>query len=823
MRSLRILVRAASLAGLLTLAGCGDGSEGSASNTPTGSAPFIVKLSGTHVSTSPAPVGALYVNSGKTLTVAVTVDTGYTLASVVGGTCPAGSWNGNSYVTGAITADCTVAFGTSQNVYNVTPSADVGVTATPGTVQSVTHGGTQAFAVTPAAGYLLSFGGTCPAGTFDGTTYTTGVVTSACTVHFGSTLSTSHVTSSGDAHTSASPNTTQTVNYGAAQAFTLTTDAGYSVNVGGTCAAGSRAGNLYTTGAVTADCTVTFTSTLMTSSVTATGDAHVAISPNTVQTVNYGATRAYTLTISTGYDVTVGGTCPAGALVGNAYTTGAVTTNCTVIFNSAVKQLTVTPTGDSHVIIAPSTPQTVNYAVTASFTVTAASGYTVSHTVGGNCPAGTLFGSTYIMGLVTADCTVAFSSFPNWAGVKQQGVASAPTEGGATTTDHLGNVYVTGYTQGALNGNTMMGARDAFLAKYDPSGNLTWLENLGAATHYTTAGGIWVDSDANIFIIGYTDGGLGGNPDPSGQDFFFAKYASDGTLLWVKQAGAPGQTSAAASITTDSTGDIYVTGSTTGGLYGASQTGFYDYFVARYDASGNLIWSRQLGSPSVQTFGASVRVDSSGNVFISGTARGGLAGNTQHGDFDYLIAKYDPVGNLLWLKQNGVTAKITTGLGMELDSGGNPILSGGTSAGLNGNSQHGGADYYVAKYDTNGGLVWLTQVGGAASTDTGVMSLTVDSTDNVLITGYTNASLAGNTLSGQYDAFVVKHDSSGNLTWLKQLGASTHVLSAGNGVAVDGDDNVFATGYTDGALPGNTLAGTRDYFVVKYDASGVRQ
>lgn len=442
-----------------------------------------------------------------------------------------------------------------------------------------------------------------------------------------------------------------------------------------------------------------------------------------------------------------------------------------------------TPTGDTplivtiggtHVSMSPSASSAlyVNRGKTLSVTVTADTGYTLASVVGGTCPAGSWNGSSYVTGAITADCSVAFDTTQN---------------------------------------------------KYDPSGHLTWLKNLGGASRSTTAAGIWIDSNANLFIVGYTDAGLNGNPQPTGQDFFFAKYTSDGTLVWVKQAGAPGQTSASGSITTDSTGDIYIAGSTTGGLYGGSQSGFYDYFVARYDASGNLIWVKQLGSGSAQTFGASVRVDSSGNVFVSGAARAGLAGNTQHGDFDYLIAKHDSAGNLLWLKQNGVTSKITTGLGMELDSAGNPILSGGTTAGLNGNTQHGNDDYYIAKYDTNGNLVWLTQVGGAASTSTGALALTVDSADNVLVTGYTNASFAGNTLAGAQDAFVAKHDSNGNLTWLKQFGTPNPVLSAGNGVTVDWANNVFATGYAEGDLPGNTAAGTRDYWVAKYDASGVRQ
>ena len=744
----RSLVSAAFLAGLLTVAGCDGGSEDSPPNAPTGNISLVVTTSATHVSTSPTAGTSLFVNSGKTLTITVTPDTGYAVASVVGGTCPAGSWNGSAYVTGAITADCALAFGATQNVYSVTPSFDTGVTAAPSTAQSVPHGGTQVFSVTPAAGYLVSIDGTCPAGTFAGTSYTTGIVISSCTVHFGSTLTTTHVT--------------------------------------------------------------------------ATGDAHASVLPNATQTVNYGAAQAFTLTIATGYSVTAGGTCAAGSLIGSTYTTGAVTADCTVTFTSALKTLTVTPTGDGHVVISPSTPQTVPYGVTESFTVTAASGYTLSRSVGGNCPAGAFGGNLYIMGLITADCAVSFSSFLNWSGVRQQGVASTQTEGGGTAVDSLGNVYVVGFTQGALNGSPLIGTRDAFLAKYAPSGGLTWLKHLGIAAHSTTGQAISIDRGGNIYISGFTDGGLNGNTLSGYEDYFVARYAADGTLVWVKQAGPPGATSNAAGVTTDSAGDIYLAGNTTGDLNGNLQTGTYDYFVARYDANGNLVWLKQLGSPGVQSFASNAKVDSSGNVFVAGTARGGLAGNTQSGNFDYLLAKYDSAGNLLWLKQSGVASQITTGLAVVLDSSGNPIMTGITTAGLHGNSQNGANDYYITKYDTNGTLIWLEQV-GVASKDTGPMSVTLDSADNVLVTGYTNGSLAGNTLTGQYDAFIAKHDTNGNLTWLKQLGTSTNVLTAGNSVAVDWADNIFITGYTEGSLPGNTVAGTRDYWLAKYDASGARQ
>jgi hypothetical protein len=138
---------------------------------------------------------------------------------------------------------------------------------------------------------------------------------------------------------SISPNTPQVVNDGATQAFTLTPNAGFHIDtVTGTCPAGTLVGGNYTTGAITADCTVVanFAADIVTHTVTpSVGTPSGSISPSTPQTVNDGATTAFTLTADAGFHIdTVGGTC-GGNLVGGTYTTNAVTTDCTVIANFA--------------------------------------------------------------------------------------------------------------------------------------------------------------------------------------------------------------------------------------------------------------------------------------------------------------------------------------------------------------------------------------------------------------------------------------------------------------------------------------------------------
>jgi len=93
--------------------------------------------------------------------------------------------------------------------------------------------------------------------------------------------------------------------------------------------------------------------------------------------------------------------------------------------------------------------------------------------------------------------------------------------------------------------------------------------------------------------------------------------------------------------------------------------------------------------------------------------------------------------------------------------------------------------------------------------------------DNIYVTGSTSGGLDGNTNSGIHDIFLVKYNSSGVKQWTKQLGTSS--TDVGNGVTVDSSDNIYVTGLTSGGLDGNTNSGGYDLFLVKYNSDGVLQ
>ena len=163
-------------------------------------------------------------------------------------------------------------------------------------------------------------------------------------------------------------------------------------------------------------------------------------------------------------------------------------------------------------------------------------------------------------------------------------------------TDSSGNVYVAGGTNGGLDGNTSAGNTDLFVVKYNSSGTKQWTKQLGSSSD-DYANGIVTDSSGSVYVTGTTYGGLDGNTSAGNADLFVVKYNSGGTKQWTKQLGTP-STDTANGVTTDSSGNVYVAGGTYGGLDGNSGSGGNDFFVVKYNSSGTKQWTKQLGSSS---------------------------------------------------------------------------------------------------------------------------------------------------------------------------------------------------------------------------------
>jgi len=374
--------------------------------------------------------------------------------------------------------------------------------------------------------------------------------------------------------------------------------------------------------------------------------------------------------------------------------------------------------------------------------------------------------------------------------------------------DAAGNSYTAGYTYGTLPGQTSSGGVDAFVRKYDASSNLVWTRQFGSSST-DDAIAIGVDAAGDSYVAGWTDGTLPGQTSSGNTDAFVRKYDAAGNVLWTRQFGSSFYDFALA-VAVDAAGNSYVAGYTQGTLPGQTSSGSYDAFVRKYDASGNEVWTRQFGSNSLdESFG--IAVDTAGNSYTAGITFSTLPGQTSSGGWDAFVRKYDQAGNEVWTRQFG-TSSYDFAQAIAVDAAGNSYAAGITGGTLPGQTSAGSGDAFVRKYDTAGNEVWTRQFGSIANDNAN--GIAVDAAGQSFVAGQTDGTLPGQTSAGGTDGFVRKYDTAGNEVWTRQFGTS--LSDVVQGIAVDAAGNSFPAGWTDGTLPGQTSSGQQDAFVRKY-------
>jgi hypothetical protein len=354
--------------------------------------------------------------------------------------------------------------------------------------------------------------------------------------------------------------------------------------------------------------------------------------------------------------------------------------------------------------------------------------------------------------------------------------------------------------------------------------NLNWRQTAGfqrlqLGNVVANTRGIYVDGSGNVYVTGYVVGVFDQTQvSAGGYDAFVVKYDSSGNQRWVQQFGSP-STDVGVAVTTDASGNVYVAGNTNGSLGGVANAGGFDVFVTEFDPNGNQLWIQQAGSAALDEAGAIV-ADADGNVYVAGSTLGSLiSGTLNKGGTDILLLQYNQAGTQLWVEQFGsggndqpfsVAVDNTSGfLYIAGATSGNISIGGGTS--------YGGYDAFLAQYTFEGVQNWITQLGSAA--EDAAYSVTVDSSANVYVAGAAGGSIAGTyPYAGGYDAFVAQYTSGGGQNWVQEFGTPEDDL--GYSVVTDSNGNVYVSGTTYGALaPGAVNAGLGDVFVATYNAS----
>jgi Beta-propeller repeat len=166
-----------------------------------------------------------------------------------------------------------------------------------------------------------------------------------------------------------------------------------------------------------------------------------------------------------------------------------------------------------------------------------------------------------------------------------------------------------------------------------------------------------------------------------------------------------------------------------------------------------------------------------------------------------------------WLRPFG-TPFVDGAQSVATDSTGVYVV-GPTADALPGRSGAGSFDAFVRKYDAAGNELWTRQFGTSGFDE--ALGVSADAS-GIYVVGGTEGALPGQSGAGSFDAFVRKYDAAGNELWTRQFGS----LSPEATFDVSADaSGVYVVGDTEGTLPGQTSAGgAPDAFVRKYDLAG---
>lgn len=297
----------------------------------------------------------------------------------------------------------------------------------------------------------------------------------------------------------------------------------------------------------------------------------------------------------------------------------------------------------------------------------------------------------------------------NAAGVRQWGTYFGGADDDLAfgiKTDASGNVYITGYTystsgiasptayQNTLNGAT---TRDAFLAKFTPSGGLAWATYYGGEL-YEQGTSVAVDAGGNVYMAGKTSSTTGialpgeyqsafggGAFDDDG---FLVKFDPNGVRLWGTYYGG-NSFDVINAVAVDPSGNVVIGGNTmspavmaSAGAFKTTLTGFPNAFVAKFNPAGSRIWGTYYGDTGPDA-GTSIATDQLGNIYLAGTtlsssniASGGFQ-NTfgGGGTTDAFLVKFNSAGNRLWGTYYGGSGE-DEGFGVSTDQWNNVFLSG---------------------------------------------------------------------------------------------------------------------------------------------------
>lgn len=285
-----------------------------------------------------------------------------------------------------------------------------------------------------------------------------------------------------------------------------------------------------------------------------------------------------------------------------------------------------------------------------------------------------------------------------------------------------------------------------------------------------------VDSWGNIYVAGPSAADTG----YVNLDYVVIKYLPNGDIGWQRRYDFGGD-DIPSSLGVDANGNVYVTGS------GGGRTG-----TIKYDSIGRLVWLRTLGTAGY-----------SNDLVLDGRGNALLCGQLQDSTVHFVTMKYRP---------NGETAWVRTYSGGEGDDRATAVIADGDGrVGTTGYGAGSGTHYdcTTVGYDSTGHRLWVARFDGPNHGDDRAYAMAVDRHGNVVVAGP-----GDNGYTTPFDYLTIKYSPKGETMWTRRYNGPANGWDEAVAVAVDGEGNVFVTGYTADSVTKD------DYVTIKYDPLG---
>ncbi len=272
--------------------------------------------------------------------------------------------------------------------------------------------------------------------------------------------------------------------------------------------------------------------------------------------------------------------------------------------------------------------------------------------------------------------------------------------------DSTGNIYVSHQFRAlsdfdpgpGVDEHTSGGSYDAALTKFGPDGSYIWGKSWGAADA-DLSNVICLDKSGDVYVAGWFEGTVDFDPgvpvaehtSNDAEDIFLSKFDSDGVFQWVATWGGV-DSDKVYGLRSDNFDGIYICGYIYNtvdfdpgpGVAEQTSSGLKDPFLSKLNTAGEYQWARVWGGSTGSEYTYQLAIDSAANVYIAGDFASptdfdpgpGLDEKTTPGDkYDIFVAKYNSSGDYLWVTQLGGDDDDTP-YGIAVEPGGTIYLAG---------------------------------------------------------------------------------------------------------------------------------------------------